>query len=72
MEIVGNLYTVAYGRDNFGYAVVATLEETLEMTGVVLFLHALMVYAGAERVRLDFAPDAAAEAPAASGGRRPS
>ena len=44
MEMLGGLYTETYGEESFTYALLFTIEETLEMTGVVLFLYALLDY----------------------------
>lgn len=42
MEALSGMFAEQYGRDNFGYGVITTLEESLEMVGVVLALRALM------------------------------
>jgi len=43
MEMVGGLYTELHGSETFTYALIADCEETLELVGLVLFLHALLV-----------------------------
>ena len=45
LEMVGGAYVSAYGARDLDYGVIATLEELLEMAGMVLFLYALMDYA---------------------------
>jgi len=44
MEMVGSYYNSLYGRTSMAYALIVTGEEFLEMTGVVVFLYALMSY----------------------------
>ena len=41
MEMVGSNYASAHGRD-LAYGVIATLEEVGEMSGIVIFIYALM------------------------------
>jgi hypothetical protein len=38
------MFAELYGRANFGYALLTTVEETLEMTGAVLAARALMMH----------------------------
>lgn len=45
MEMVGGLYADTYGAGNPTYATLATIEETLEMTGALVFVYALLRYA---------------------------
>lgn len=56
MEMVGGWYAQNYGSGNLSYVAIATLEETLEMLGVVIFIYALLRYLAAEigAVRLVF------------------
>ncbi len=42
LEMVGGRYVEMHGNGNFTYALIANLEETLELLGLVVFLHALM------------------------------
>jgi hypothetical protein len=44
MEFVGSYYDHLYGGDNMAYAMIVAGEEFLEMTGVAIFLYALMSY----------------------------
>jgi len=43
-EMLGGEYSGAYGRDHFGYKVIAGLEEFLEMAGVTTFFHGVAVH----------------------------
>ena len=45
MEVPGAYVRGGYGSDTIAYAVLTTIEETLEMFGAVLFLYAMAVYA---------------------------
>ncbi len=47
MELVGGRYADLYGMQNFVYALIATVEEFLEMAGVVVFIFALLSYISA-------------------------
>ena len=44
VEIVSGWYMALYGRENMTYAMIATVEELLEMLGTVTFIYALMSY----------------------------
>ena len=41
LEMAGSAYTAAYGQD-LAYGVLSTVEEVLEMSGIVVFLYGLM------------------------------
>jgi hypothetical protein len=43
LEMLGGRYVELHGSSTFTYALIANCEEMLEMAGLVLFLHALMV-----------------------------
>jgi hypothetical protein len=45
MEVPGAYVRAVHGSDTFVYAVMTTIEESLEMLGAVLFLYAMAVYA---------------------------
>jgi hypothetical protein len=47
-EIVGWDYDAIYGENNLTYNLIAAIEETLEMTGIVLFNYALLRYLSKE------------------------
>lgn len=44
MEMVGGWYAEKYGPDNLGYVACFTLEESLEMAGVIYFINSLLFY----------------------------
>jgi hypothetical protein len=44
MELVGGRHIDLWGRGNMAYVLISTIEETLEMIGLVLFVHALLHY----------------------------
>lgn len=44
MELVGGSYAEIHGRDNLIYIVLTTIEESLEMLGVIIFIWALLEY----------------------------
>ena len=44
MEMVGGMIYEMYGRHNLYYAIEYTIEESLEMIGIVIFIYALMDY----------------------------
>lgn len=43
MEMIGGSYVELHGSGTFAYALIANGEEALELAGLVVFLHALMV-----------------------------
>lgn len=44
IEMVGGYYSYLYGQQNITYAIITTLEEFLEMLGIVVFIYALLSY----------------------------
>ena len=44
MELVGGRYAELHGRENLTYSMIATVEESLEMAGVIVFICALLRY----------------------------
>lgn len=46
VEMPGGAYYEAYGKQNFTYQLITTVEETLEMLGLTVFAYALMRYLG--------------------------
>lgn len=44
VELFGGYYADTYGLDNLGYAMITTVEETLEIAGVLLLLKTLYSY----------------------------
>jgi len=43
-ELIGGWYVFHFGKINFTYNMIAMIEEVLEMTGIVLFIYALLEY----------------------------
>ena len=46
VELAEGLYRSHYGHQRLAYALLAAVEETLEMLGVVVFIHALLEHLG--------------------------
>ncbi|MBX3303687.1 MAG: hypothetical protein KF693_15830 [Nitrospira sp.] len=44
MELVESYYVGTYGRETFGQAILVTVEEGLEMAGVIILINALLTY----------------------------
>jgi hypothetical protein len=44
MEMVGGYYSSSYGEENMIYQIIVTIEEFLEMLGVIVFIYALLSY----------------------------
>lgn len=44
MEMIGSHFAESIGQQHILYAAIATVEEILEMSGVILFVYALLVY----------------------------
>jgi len=44
MELIGGRYAHLHGIENLTYSMLATVEESLEMAGVIVFIHALLHY----------------------------
>lgn len=44
MEMVGSYFAEAQGQQRLTYALIATLEEVMEMTGIVVFIYGLLDY----------------------------
>ena len=42
MELVGGRYTELHGHENLTYSMIAAVEESLEMAGVIVFIYALL------------------------------
>ncbi|MBI3355412.1 MAG: hypothetical protein HY038_01315 [Nitrospirae bacterium] len=57
MELVGGRYAYLHGMETLAYSMVVTVEESLEMTGVIMFIYALLNYLADNfketRLRLD-------------------
>jgi hypothetical protein len=59
MELLGGLHHERYGIDNINYGLLVLLEESLEMTGIVVFAYGLLDYmrASGYQVLLCFGPE---------------
>lgn len=44
VEVVGGYYEYLNGRQNLGFALLTTIEESMEMVGVIIMIHALLLY----------------------------
>jgi hypothetical protein len=44
VEMLSGLQADLYGEENFAYSMIVTVEELMEMQGVVVFVHALLDY----------------------------
>ena len=44
IEMLGGQYHELHGRENLTYSMISTLEESLEMLGLILFIRALLDY----------------------------
>jgi hypothetical protein len=44
MELVGGKYAATHGKSDLTYRLIASLEETMEMTGTILFIKILLEY----------------------------
>jgi len=57
MELIGGRYAHLHGMEDLTYSMAATIEESLEMAGVIVFIHALLNYIADNyqeiRLRLD-------------------
>jgi hypothetical protein len=63
MELPLGYWTDLHGTNNFGYAAIDWVEESMEILGVTLFLLSLVDYLGARGAALAFAPKPAAAPP---------
>jgi len=44
LEVIGSNYMYNYGQDSLSYSFITTVEETLEMTGILMFINTLLDY----------------------------
>jgi hypothetical protein len=58
LELPLGYWTEREGSDNFVYAAIDWVEESMELVGVNLFLLSLLSHLGAQRYRIGFAPSA--------------
>jgi hypothetical protein len=57
MEMIGGQFLSSYGQDNFGYAIITTIEETLELSGLILLLYTLLLFIKSELPNLSLKLD---------------
>jgi hypothetical protein len=55
-EMIGGYYSELYGQQNLTYSLIATVEESLEMMGVIIFIWGLLTYVADnyQEIRLQF------------------
>lgn len=44
VELIGGRYAALHGQQNWTYSMIATVEEGLEMAGLIVFIRALLIY----------------------------
>ena len=44
MELIGGRHVELYGEENWGYSMITTIEESLEISGLIFFIWALLKY----------------------------
>ena len=54
MEMIGSYIAEARGQQNLIYALTATLEEVMEMIGIIIFIYGLLCYLRQWQDKLDF------------------
>jgi hypothetical protein len=59
MEMINGQYSDLYGEENFGYEILVTIEESLEIFGIVIMINTLLTYLkqcaiNEVNVRIDF------------------
>lgn len=64
-ELIGGRYSEMHTSQNLVYSAISTVEETLEMAGVIIFIRALLLYLASEHQQVqllfDFVPLPAAQ-----------
>ncbi len=59
MEMIGSHFAESLGQQHILYALIATVEEFLEMTGIIMFIYALLYYLSQWAHQLDLRVDIA-------------
>ena len=54
IEMIGGYHSEAYGEDNLLYSVITTIEESMEMFGIVVFIYALLSYITSQLKTINF------------------
>jgi hypothetical protein len=44
VELIGGRYAELHGEENWTYSMITTVEESLEMAGLIVFIWALLEY----------------------------
>lgn len=44
LEVIGSNYLYNYGQDSLSYSFITTVEETFELTGILMFINAILDY----------------------------
>lgn len=44
LEVIGSNYIYNYGQDSLTYSLITTVEETIEMTGILMFINIILDY----------------------------
>ncbi len=52
MELLGGMWAEAHGMGNWEFSALVTVEESLEMAGVICFIRALLMYLADKRVAI--------------------
>jgi hypothetical protein len=47
-ELIGGYWTTLYGQENLAYELITTCEQTLQMSGILVFIYALMSFIASE------------------------
>ncbi|MFA5516446.1 MAG: hypothetical protein WDA20_09175 [Desulfuromonadales bacterium] len=63
LELLGGRYMELHGNQNLTYSMIATVEESLEMAGVIVFIYALLNYVHAQRADRNRTPGCTMSAP---------
>ena len=61
LEMVGGHHAAFYRANSFTYSVITTIEEGLEMSGIIVFIYTLLVYMSTEAARHQFVFEEAAK-----------
>jgi hypothetical protein len=54
MEMIGGKHITLYGRNSLSYGLLTTLEETLEILGLILFIYGLLDYIRGLKMKIEF------------------
>lgn len=54
VELIGGRYAELNGMENFTYSIIVTIEESLEMAGIIIFIWALLNYCADDNIKIRF------------------